>query len=205
MGTNGCPQEALAACQRQSRQAMPAAPGIPGQPRQILAMAVKAQVTAAPVPCPLPGDPEVRSLAIVSCRPGIASRPDPVAGIGRDTARAPAADAGRRRARAARHLPGVPGRRLMPAAQPARSPGTPPGDDDLDAAAAHPGQDGGRQPARPAGQQPARAALATGHGGPRRARRPGERQGLPPARQHHGHRPRTWPDRSAAGAHDCPR
>jgi hypothetical protein len=33
---------------------MPAAPGMPGQPRQILAMAVKAQVTAAPVSGPLP-------------------------------------------------------------------------------------------------------------------------------------------------------
>ena len=30
MGTNGCPQEALAARQRQSRQAIPAAPGMPG-------------------------------------------------------------------------------------------------------------------------------------------------------------------------------
>jgi hypothetical protein len=30
VGTNGCPQEALAARQRQSRQAMPAAPGTPG-------------------------------------------------------------------------------------------------------------------------------------------------------------------------------
>ena len=30
MGTNGCPQEALAARQRQSRQAMPAAPAMPG-------------------------------------------------------------------------------------------------------------------------------------------------------------------------------
>ena len=113
--------------------------------------------------------------------PGIASRPDPVAGINGDTVRAPAADAGRRQARAARHLAGVPGRRLKPAAQSAKSPGTPPCDDDLDAAAAHPGQDGGRQPALPAGQQPARGALATGHGG-HAARRPGKRHGLPPAR-----------------------
>jgi hypothetical protein len=31
-----------------------------------------------------------------------------------------------------------------------------------------------------------------------------ERHGLPPARQHHGHRPRTWLDRYVAGAQDCP-
>ena len=119
MGTNGCPQEALAARQRQSRQAMPAAPGMPGQPRQILAMAVKAQVTAAPVSCPLPVAREGGAGRSSGAGPGIASRPDPVAGINRDTVRAPAADAGRRQARAARHLAGVPGRRLMPAAQPA--------------------------------------------------------------------------------------
>ena len=66
MGTNGCPQEALAARQRQSRQAMPTAPGMPGQPRQILAMAVKAQVTPAPVSCPRPvareGEPGNRQV-----------------------------------------------------------------------------------------------------------------------------------------------
>jgi hypothetical protein len=60
----------------------------------------------------------------------------------------------------------------MPAAQPAKSPGTPPGDDDHDAPAAHPGQGGSRQPALPAGQQPSRGALATGHAGPRRAPTP---------------------------------
>ena len=54
VGTNGCPREALTARQRQSCQAMPTAPGMPGAARQILAMAVKAQVTAAPVSCPLP-------------------------------------------------------------------------------------------------------------------------------------------------------
>ena len=70
-------------------------------------MAVKAQVTAAPVPCPRPGTPGVGGAGrpgIASFRPaggwgataagtgrspgagpGIASRPDPVAGIGWDT------------------------------------------------------------------------------------------------------------------------
>jgi hypothetical protein len=42
-------------------------PGRPGQPRQILAVAVKAQVTAAPVSCP-PGGPGRGSRAIVRCR-----------------------------------------------------------------------------------------------------------------------------------------
>jgi hypothetical protein len=46
--------------------------------------------------------------------PCITSRPDPVAGIDWDTIRAPAADAGRRQARAARHLARVAGRRLTP-------------------------------------------------------------------------------------------
>jgi hypothetical protein len=67
VGTNGCLQEALAARQRQSRQAMRAAPGMPGQPRQILAMAVKAQVTDAPVSRPLPVAQE-GGRAIVRCR-----------------------------------------------------------------------------------------------------------------------------------------
>jgi len=77
-----------------------------------LAMAVKAQVTAASVPCPRPGTPGVGGAGrpgIASFRPpvawgataagtgrspgagpGIGSRPDPVAGIGWDTMRAPA-------------------------------------------------------------------------------------------------------------------
>ncbi len=168
---------------------MPAAPGMPGAARQILAMAVKAQVTAAPVSCPLPVAREGGAGRSSGAGPGTASRPDPVAGIGRDTVRAPAADAGRRQARAARHLAGVPGRRLMPAAQPDRSPGTPPGDDDLDAAAAHPAG-GGRQPALPAGQQPARGApghRARGHAARRPVsgkdcRRPGSTTGTDPGR-----------------------
>ena len=135
----------MAARQRQSRQAMPTAPGMPGQPRQILAMAVKAQVTAAPASCPRPGGPGSEEPGDPQV-PGQVPHParTPAAGTGRDAVRAPAADAGQRQARAAGHLAGVPGRRLMPAAQPAKSSGTPPGDDDLDAAAAHPGQGGGR-------------------------------------------------------------
>jgi len=109
VGTNGCPQEALAARQRQSRQAMPTAPGMPGAARQILVMAVKAQVTAAPVSCPLPVAREWGAGRSSGAGPGIASRPDPVAGINWDTVCAPAADVGRRQARAARHLAGVPG------------------------------------------------------------------------------------------------
>ena len=201
MGTNGCLQGHWQPAS-QSRQAMPTGPGgCLGQPGQILAMAVKAQVTAAPVSCPAPGGPGGGSRVIVRCRAVYRIRPGPGRGIGRDPVRVPAADAGRRQARAARHLAGAPGRRLTPAAQPARSAGTPPGGDDLDAAAAHPGR---RQTARAARRATASARRpghrARGHA----AHRPGERQGLPPARQHHGHRPRTGPGRSLAGAQDCP-
>ena len=167
---------------------------MPGQSRQIQAMAVKAQVTPAPVSCPRPVAGR-GSRAIVWAGPCIVSGPDPAAGTGWDTVRASAADAGRRQAWTARHLAGILGRRLMPTAQPAKSAGTPPGDGDLDTTAAHPAQDGGRQPALPAGQQPARGALTSGRGG-HATRWPGERQGLPPAWQHHGHRPRTWLNRS---------
>ena len=173
MGTNGCPQERW-----QPASASPARPcrqlrGCPGQPRQILAMTVKAQVTAAPVSCPLPAAREGGAGRSSGAGPCIASRPDPVAGTGRDTVRAPAADAARRQARAARHLARVPGRRLIPA-QPAKSAGTPPGDDDLDAAAAHPRR---RQTARAA-----RQATAS-------ARRPGHR-----ARGHAARRPMSGTD-----------
>ena len=167
MGTNGCPQghwpPASASPARPRRHLR----GRPGQPRQILAMAVKAQVTAAPVSCPLPaareGEPGDRQV------PGQVPHParNPVAGIGRDTVRAPAADAGRRQARAARHLARVPGRRLMPAAQPAKSPGTPPGDDDLDAAAAHPAA-AADSPRGPPGNSQREAPRPPGTG-PRRA------------------------------------
>ena len=181
---------------------MPAAPGMPGQPRQILAMAVKAQVTAATVSCPLPAAREGGAGRSSGAGPCIASRPDPVAGINRDTVRAPAADAGRRRARAARHLAGVPGRRLMPAAQPAKSPGTPPGDDDLDAAAAHPGRPQTGRAARRAAPSARRPGPpGTGHAARRSVsgkycRRPGSTTGTDP---------RTWPDHYVAGAQDCPR
>ena len=138
-------------------------------------MAVKAQVTAAPVSCPLQAAREGLSRAIARCRARYRIRPAPVAGIGRDAVRAPAADAGRRQARAAGHLAGVPGRRLLPAAQPAslraRRQAT------MTSMRPPRARGGGRQPALPAGQQPAPGALATGHGG-HAARRPGERQGL---------------------------
>ena len=151
---------------------------------------------------PPPGGPGGETGRSSGAGPCIASRPDPVAGINRDTVRAPAADAGRRQARAARHLAGVPGRRLMPAAQPARSSGMP-GDDDLDTAAAHPGR---RQEAHAARRATA-SARRPGHRAQGHAARAGPvmRQGLPPARQHHGHRPRTWPVRHVAGAQDRPR
>jgi hypothetical protein len=111
--TNGCTQGARRK-HRQPASASPARPcrklrGCPGQPRQILAMAVKAQVTAAPVSCPLPLAREGRAGRSTGAWSGIASRPDPVTGINWDTVRAPAADAGRCQARAARHLAGVPG------------------------------------------------------------------------------------------------
>ncbi len=196
MGTNGCPQEALAARQRQSRQAMPTAPGMPGAARQILVKAVKAQVTAAPVSCPLPvareGEPGDRQV------PGRVSHPART----RSRASTGTRCAHQRRvwdgARPGQRgiWPASPGRRLMPAAQPAKSAGTPPGDADLDAAAAHPRR---RQTARAARRATASARRpghrARGHA----ARRPGERQGLPSA----GHRPRTWLDRSVAGAQNC--
>jgi hypothetical protein len=169
VGTNGCLQGHW-----QPASASPAKPcrqlrGMPGAARQILAMAVKAQVTAAPTSCPRPGGPGVGSRAIVRCRARYRIPPGPGRGHQPGHGACTSGGCGWRQARAARHLAGVPGRRLMPAAQSAKSAGTPPGDDDLDAAAAHPGQGGSRQPALPAGQQPSRGALATGHVGPRRA------------------------------------
>jgi hypothetical protein len=164
-------------------------------------MAVKAQVTAAPVSCPSrrpgrgePGDRQV---------PGQVSHP------ARTRSRASTATrcAHQRRMQDGARLgqrgiwPASPGRRLIPAAQSAKSPGTPPDDDDLMRPPRTWG--GGRQPALPAGQQPARGALGAGTG-PRRASAR-ERQGLPPTQQHPGHRPRTWLDRYVARAQDCPR
>ena len=89
--------------------------GCAGQSRQILAMAVKAQVTAAPVSCPRSGGPGAGSRATVWCRAVYRIPPGPGRGHRLDTVRAPAADAGRRQARAARHQARVPGRRLTPA------------------------------------------------------------------------------------------
>ena len=87
---------------------MAAAPEMPGAVRQILATAVKAQVTAAPVSCPCPVAREREPGNRLGAGPCIASRPDPAAGTDRDMVRAPAADAGRRQARAATHLARAP-------------------------------------------------------------------------------------------------
>ena len=81
--------------------------GCAGQSRQILAMAVKAQVTAAPVSCPRSGGPGAGSRAIVWCRAVYRIPPGPGRGHRLDTVRAPAADAGRRQARAVPVAPGV--------------------------------------------------------------------------------------------------
>jgi hypothetical protein len=188
VGTNGCPEEALAARQRQSRQAMPAAPGMPGAAPPDAGHGGEGAGDGCAGIMPTPGGPVGGAGRSSGAGPGTASRPAPVAGINRDTVRAPAADAGQRRA------PGseASGPRPRAAADAdciaARSPGTPPGDDDFDAVAAHPGQGGGRQPALPAGQQPARGALATGHRGPmprrpvsgKDCRRPGSTTGTDP-------------------------
>jgi hypothetical protein len=130
--------------------------------------------------------------------PGDHQVPGRVSHPARTRSRAPAGtrcahqrqDAGRRQARAARHLAGVPGRRLMPATQPAKSPGTPPGGDDLEAAAAHP-RGGGRQPAPPrrataSARRPGnRARVAAPRAGPvsgTDCRRPGSTTGTDPGR-----------------------
>ena len=122
MGTNGCPQQALAARWRQSRQAMLTAPGMPGAARQILARAVKAQVTPVPASCPRPGGPGAGNRAIVRCRavdrippgPGSGHRPGHGARTsgGCGTAPGPGSDASGPRPRAAadtgaRELPTV--------------------------------------------------------------------------------------------------
>jgi hypothetical protein len=200
VGTNGSPQEGQAARQRQSRHAMPAAPGMPGAapPDPGHGGESADDGCAGTMPAarwPGSGEPGGRQV------PGRVSHPART----RSRASTGTRCAHQRRIRdgarpGQRHLAGVPGRRLMPAAQPARSAGTPPGDDDLDAAAAHPGQGGGRGPALPAGQQPARGTLATGHGG-HAARRPGERQRLPRPGSTTG----TDPDVAGPLRRRCPR
>jgi hypothetical protein len=203
VGTNGCPHEALAARQRQSRQAMPAAPwdarGSPADPGH--------DGEGAGDGCagimPTPGGPGGGSRAIVRCRARYRIPPGPGRGHqpghgartsgGCGTAPGPGSKASGRRPRAAadgrRHSrPGLRARRqaTMTLMRPPRTRG------------------GGRQPVLPAGQQPVRGALATGHGAAPRAG-PVSGKDFPPARQHHGHRPCTCPDRSVAGAQDCPR
>lgn len=201
MGTNGCPQEALAARQRQSRWAMPTAPGMPGAAPSDPGHGGEGAGDGCAGIMPPPGGPGVGE-------PGDRQVPGQVPHPARTRSRAStghgartSGDAGRRQARAARHLASVPGRRLMPAAQSAKSAGTPPGDDDLVPPPRTRG--GGRQPALPAGQQPARGALAIGKG-PRRASAR-ERQGLAAAPAATRAQTRTWLDRYVAGAQDCPR
>ena len=152
-------------------------------------MAVKAQVTAAPVSCPRPSSTGVGSRAIVWCRARYRIPPGPGRGHrlghgartsgGCGTAAGPGSEASGPRPRAAADAGGTArfcghaARRRWPRCC-RRAP----------AAAG--------SPRCPPGSKPARGVLATGHGGPRRAR-PGGRQGLPPARPHHGHRPgRGW-------------
>jgi hypothetical protein len=177
---------------------MPAAPGMLGQPRQILAMAVKAQVTAAPVPCSLPaaregepGDHQVpgrvshpartRSRASTGTRCAHQRRMRHGAGPGqRGTWPASPGDALCRR----HSRPSLRARRqaTMPSMRPPRTRG------------------GRRQPALPVGQHPARGVpghRARGHA----ARRPGQRQGTAVGPQHHGHRA---PDVAGPPRRRCP-
>ena len=174
MGTNGCPQEALAARQRQSRQARPAAPGMPGAAPPDPGHGGEGAGDGRAGIMPPPGGPGAGSRAIVRCRaryripPGPGREDQPGRGArtsgGCRTAAGPGSRASGRRPRAAADA----------GAQPGKSAGTPPGDDDLDAAAAHPGR---RQAARAARRATASARRpghrARGHA----ARRPGERQG----------------------------
>jgi hypothetical protein len=120
VGTNGCPQEAPAARQRQSRQAMPAAPGMPGAAPSDPGHGGEGAGDACAGIMPTARRPGKGAGQSSGAWPCIVSRPAPVAGIGWDMVRAPAADAGRRQARAARHLARVPVRRLMPAPETAR-------------------------------------------------------------------------------------
>ena len=145
MGTNGSPQEAQAARQRQSRHAMPAAPGMPGAAPSDPGHGGESADdgcagTMSAAGWSRNGDPGDRQV------PGRVSHP------ARTRLRGHQPGYGARTSGGSGTVPGpgseasdrVPARRLMPATQPAKSPGTPPGDADLDAAAAHPGQDGGR-------------------------------------------------------------
>jgi hypothetical protein len=163
VGTNGCPQEALAARQRQSRQAMPTAPGMPGaapsDPGHGGEGAGDGCAGIIPLPVAGRGEPGDRQV------PGQVSHPARTrsrASTGTRCAHRRRMQDGARLGQRGIWLLSVRGRRLMPVAQPAKSAGTPPGDDDLVRPPRTRG--GGRQPALPAGQQPARGALATGTG-----------------------------------------
>ena len=114
VGTNGCPQRHW-----QPASASPARPcqqlrGMPGAAPPDPGMAGEGAGDGSAGIMPLPAAREGETGRSSDAGPCIASGPDPVAGINRDTVRAPAADAGRRQARAARHLAFVAGRRLTP-------------------------------------------------------------------------------------------
>jgi hypothetical protein len=115
VGTNGCPQQALAARRRQSRQAMPAAPGMPGAARQILATALKAQVTPAPASCPRPGGPGAGNQAIIGCQAVYRIPPGPGRGHRPGHRARTSGGCGTAPGPAAAHLARVPGQRLTPA------------------------------------------------------------------------------------------
>ena len=188
MGTNGCPQEALAARQRQSRWAMPTAPGMPGAAPSDPGHGGEGAGDGCAGIMPPPGGPGVGE-------PGDRQVPGQVPHPARTRSRASTGTrcAHQRRMRDGARpgqrgiWPGVPGRRLMPAAQPAKSAGTPPGDDDLDAAAAHPGRaaaDGPRCPPgnsqREAPWPPARGHAARRPVSGKDCRRPGSTTGTDP-------------------------
>ena len=168
MGTNGCPQEALAARQRQSRQAMPAAPGMPGAaPSDPGHGGEGAGDSLRRYHAHVPVAREWGAGRSSGAGPCIASRPDPAAGINGDTVRAPAADAGRRQARAAEgdlaRVPEAAAECRAPRATarvPAGYASAAPGDGGCPAGA--PAQHVGRSPSRPSRYRPGSSRPAPG-------------------------------------------
>jgi len=181
---------------RQLASASPARPcrqlrGCPGQPRQILAMAVKAQVTAASASCLRPGGPGVGSRAVVGCRARYRIPPGPGRGHqlghgartsgGCGTAAGPGSKALGRHPRAEADAGGTIGQvsarrqATMTLMRPPR----------IRARAA------ADSPRCPPGNSQREAPWPLGTGATPRVGL--ERQGLPPARQHHGTDPgRGW-------------
>jgi hypothetical protein len=139
--------------------------------------------------------------------PGGRKVPDPVSHPARTRPRASAHTwcAHQRRTRA---TPGPgsgasgrhPWRRLMPATQSASSPGTPPGDGDLDAVPRTRARMAAGNPGCPPGSSQREAPRPPGTGAATPRAGPVSGQGQSPARQHPEHRPRTQLDRAVAGA-----